>query len=139
MVSEVGGDAQAAATELPAIFLGSPTLLGGNPIESIREQLDRGLVDDAGSTEIEGRPVRKLVEESGIFEYYVDAETFEPVRVRMLMGWRDPEADSPSERLAYDVDFEEFETMPLDDQTDDLLEVQTQPDPTVVETDPPTN
>jgi hypothetical protein len=105
------------------MFSGAPTILGADPVTAIREQLDSGQLRDAGTAEFDGRTVRRLVGIDGVMEYHVDAETFEPVRVRMFMGWSEPDSQDPAERLVNDTVFEEYETLPLDESTESLLEI----------------
>jgi hypothetical protein len=115
-------------------FLGSPTLLGSDPVTYLRDALDRGNLSDAGPGEVDGREVRRLVDDSGIIEYDVDAETFAPVRVRMFGRWAgEADSDQPLEKMAEDVSFEVYETMPVDEETAKLLEIEPDSPPTVVE------
>ena len=116
------------------IYSGAPTLLGGDPVEALRATLNSGNVRDEGTATVNGREVRRLVTHDGFFEYDVDAETFEPVRVRMFGRWQG-EVDSPHplERMVEDVTFEVFEAMPLNEETDDLLEIETPPGTTILE------
>ena len=117
------------------IYTGAPTLLGGDPVSALRDQLDRGNLEDAGTAEVNGRSVRLLVSKDGVFEYAVDAETFEPVRARMLGGWRG-EVDSPHpvERMANDTNFEVYEVLTLDAETEPLLEIDVPEGTPVIET-----
>jgi hypothetical protein len=117
------------------IYSGAPTLLGSDPIDALREALNRGNLRDEGTGEVNGQTVRRLVSEEGVnFEYDVDAETFEPVRVRSFGHWVG-EVDSPypPERMVEDVNFEEFEALPLDSNTEGLLEINPPAGTTVVE------
>ena len=115
-------------------FVGAPTLLGSDPISYLRYALGHGYLHDAGAAEVDGHDVRRLVDDRGIIEYDVDAETFAPVRVRMFGGWTDdPDSPEADEKMAEDVTFEVFETMPLNDETEKLLEIDPVSPPTVIE------
>jgi hypothetical protein len=123
-----------------AIYSGMPTLLGGAPVDALRKALDRGDLLDEGTAEVNGRSVRRLVSGNGSVEVDVDAETFVPVRVREFSHWVG-EADSPypRERMVEDVNFKEFETLPLDSNTERLLEINPPAGTTVVEAQGPSD
>jgi hypothetical protein len=106
-----------------------PGPLGSDPVAVIRSRLESGNLRDAGTAEIDGRTVRRLV--SGGFEYDVDAETFEPVRVRESTNWVGADAQNPSE-IATDTDFEVYETLPLNSETESLLKIDAPPTTTVI-------
>lgn len=117
------------------IYTGAP-FIGGDPVANIRERLDRGLLRDAGSAEVDGRSVRRLVTTSGEpglvpVEYDVDAQTFEPVRFRTFGHWAD--SPYPPERMAEDVDFKVFDSMPLNSDTEQQLKIQAPPGTTVID------
>jgi hypothetical protein len=134
------GPGSAVGSSPGALYSGSPTMLGSDPVAALRKALAEGHLRDEGPAEVDGRAVRLLVDEQGLFEYAVDAETFEPVRARMLGRWGEANSPHPLETMANDVHFKTFEVMPLDEETDDLLEIDTAPSPTVVETEsPPAN
>jgi len=117
------------------IYSGSPTGFGTDPVAGIRDALDQGHLRDAGTAELDGRLVRRLVSTKGSpFEYDVDAETFEPVRVRMFSHWVG-EADSPHppEKMVEDVDFEIFEILPLNSETEQLLKIEPPQGTTVID------
>jgi hypothetical protein len=120
------------------IYTGSPTLLGSDPVAAIRKQLDRGNLHDAGAAEVDGRSVRRLVSQDGNFEYDVDAKSFEPVRVRMFSHWVGPlDSPYPPEKMAEDVNFETFETLPLNSETERLLTIDAPPGTTVIDAQGP--
>jgi hypothetical protein len=121
------------------IYTGSPTLLGPDPVAAIRKQLDRGDLRDAGTADVDGRSVRRLVSKEGApFEYDVDAETFEPVRVRMFGHWvGEPDSPYPPEEMVEDVDFQVFETLPLNSETEQLLTIDAPPATTVIDAQGP--
>ena len=137
--SDLGDQGWAEIGSFPGgIYSGAPTLLGGDPVAALREALDRGDLRDEGTTEIDGRSVRRLVSEDGSFEYDVDAETFEPVRVRMFGHWvGEVDSPHPRERMVEDATFTEFEVLPLDSSTEALLEIDPPPGTTVIEAQGP--
>jgi hypothetical protein len=117
------------------IYTGAP-FVGRDPVATIRAQLDRGLLRDAGSGEVDGRSVRRLVTKSGEpgvvpVEYDVDAQTFEPVRFRTFGHW--PDSPYPPERMAEGVDFKAFESLPLNSDTEQQLKIQAPPGTTVID------
>jgi hypothetical protein len=112
-----------------------PGFLGSDPVAVLRSRLDSGNLRDAGTAEVDGRSVRRLVQ--GGFEYDVDAETFEPVRVRQFSNWVGADPQSPPERMATDTDFEVFETLPLNSETEGLLKVDAPPTTMVIDAQGP--
>ena len=121
-----------------AIYTGAP-FIGRDPVATIRGQLDHGLLRDAGSAEVDGLSVRRLVTKSGEpdvvpVEYDVDAQTFEPVRFRTFGHWVGPPNSAyPPERMAEDVDFKVFDSGPLNSDTEQQLKIQAPPGTTVVD------
>jgi hypothetical protein len=113
----------------------------GDPVAAVRGLLDSGRLRSAGSTNLDGRPVARLVGRAPSFvdsggttiqpvdyEYLVDAETFVPVRVtsiRVLPA--DPQAEEPAaRRVRRNVmrwTFERFERLPLTPANERLLTV----------------
>lgn len=134
--AQLGGDSRIASFP-GGIFTGSPSLLGGDPVDAAREALASGDLRDAGPGEVDGRSVRRLLS-GNTLEYDVDAETFAPVRVRMFGHWAG-EVDSPYplERMAEDVTFETYETLPVDADTERLLELDPPAGTTVVDAQGP--
>jgi len=106
--------------------------LGSDPVALIRSRLESGNLHDAGTAEVDGRSVRRLVH--GSFEYDVDAETFEPVRVREFSNWG---PDQHLAKLATDADFEIFETLPLNSETEDLLKIDAPSTTTLIDAQVP--
>ena len=122
--SPIGGPGDQLGSFPGGLYTGSPTGLGSDPVAGIRQSLDSGSVRDAGTTEVDGRPVRRLVSTKGSpFEYDVDAETFEPVRIREFSTWLGVPKSQKPPKLAQDVTFEVFETLPLNSDTEQLLEI----------------
>jgi hypothetical protein len=123
------------------IYTGAPQgFLGSDPVTTIRKRLESGDLHDAGAAEVDGRSVRRLVSddfEHDGFEYDVDAETFEPVRVRVFTNWVGGDPQAPPERMAQDADFEVFETLPLNSETEDLLKIDAPPATMVIDAQGP--
>ena len=120
------------------IYTGSPTLLGGDPVDALRKALDSGNLRDAGMAEVDGRSVRRLMDNNGTFEYDVDAETFVPVRVRMFGHWAGAvDSPYPVQRMAEDVTFVTYETLPLEASTEHLVELNPPAGTTVVDAQGP--
>jgi hypothetical protein len=119
------------------IYTGSPTgPIGSDPVAMVRKRLKRGDLRDAGTAEVDGRSVRRLVH--GGFEYDVDAKTFEPVRVRQFSNWvGHRNSQKPPERMAEDANFEVFETLPLNSETEDLLKIDAPPTTKVIDAQGP--
>jgi hypothetical protein len=118
------------------IYTGSPTgFIGSDPVAVLRKRLDSGDLHDAGTAEVDGRSVRRLVGQG--LEYDVDAETFEPVRMRQFGHWVGANPHKPSERMATDADFEVFETLPLNSETEELLKIDAPPTTMVIDAQGP--
>jgi len=118
------------------IYTGSPTGLGSDPVAQIRRWLDHGSLRDAGMGEVDGRRVYRLVPNDGSFdiEFDLDAQTYEPVRVRELSRWvGGPNSPHPPETMVTDVDFRAFETLPLNPETAQLLEIDAPPATPVID------
>lgn len=132
-LGEAGWDEEQVGSFPGGIYTGAAMgFLGSDPVTMLRKRLDSGDLRDAGTAEVDGRSVRRLVH--GSFEYDVDAETFEPVRVRELSNWG---PDNHPATLATDADFEVFETLPLDSETEGLLKIDAPPTTTVIDAQPP--
>jgi hypothetical protein len=115
--------------------------VSGDPVAAIRGLLDSGRLRTAGSSDVDGRPVARLVgrapayidsggsrSEAVDYEYLVDAGTFVPVRVtavRVLPARPgDPEPAARRERrLVQRWTFERFERLPLTPENERLLTV----------------
>lgn len=113
----------------------------GDPVAAIRALLDRGRLRDAGETDVDGRRVRRLkgrelghVDGGGPrrppvdFEYLVDADSFDPVRITSVQVLParpdDPEPAARRERRIVDRwDFEAFERLPFNAETAKLLTI----------------
>jgi hypothetical protein len=118
-LGEAGWDDKQVGSFPGGIYTGaSMGFLGSDPVTMLRKRLESGDLRDAGTAEVDGRSVRRLVH--GSFEYDVDAETFEPVRVRELSNWG---PDNHLAKLATDADFQVFETLPLNSETEGLLSI----------------
>jgi hypothetical protein len=110
-----------------SIYTGAPTgFVGSDPVRMLRKRLESGNLRDAGTAEVDGRTVRRLVGQG--FEYDVDAETFEPVRMRMFGGWVGADPESPPEKMADDLNFEVFETFAVELRNGGPVEDRRSPD-----------
>lgn len=109
--------------------------LGTDPVATLRSMLAQGKLRDAGTTKIGDRDVRRFlgsrtrrfgdVVARGSVEYFVDPQTFAPVRAR----FQPPLPQPVNERLFVVLDFQTFERLPLTAESAELLEIH--PDPGV--------
>lgn len=110
-------------------------LKGFDPVSQMRSMLTSGKVEDEGVVLLNGRKARKLVAraeatppvqtgpnsgvastDGSVTEYYVDSDTFAPIRVRSSYG--DPAND---EWIVDEI--EKFERLPVNAQTRQLLKI----------------
>ncbi|WP_445152524.1 hypothetical protein [Baekduia sp. Peel2402] len=118
--------------------------LGTDPIATMRAMLAAGTLHDSGTAKVGDREVRRLVGTrtrsfSGAKErkptkvvndvqYYVDPDTFAPIRARIGMPY--PKGAAP---LYVVLDFDAFERIPLNAESEKLLEVQPKPGVSITE------
>lgn len=107
--------------------------IGADPIGGIRAMLDGGMLRNAGTTEVDGRRVLRLLgEEPGTeendspgapiaYEYLVDPHSLAPVRVSSTMTQRALDAANVAKRYTVRWDFSVFEYLPLNESTRHLL------------------
>lgn len=110
--------------------------LNADPVSGIRAKLADGGVTDEGVVTIRGRQARKLVArtdptppiqtgpnsgiastEGSVTEYYVDAKTFEPIRIRSSYG-------DPADGLWTVDEIDRFERLPVNAETRQLLSIK---------------
>lgn len=112
-----------------------------DPVAALRALLGRGVLQEDGHTELDGRRVARLVgREAGYtdsggtwsppvdYEYLVDAETFAPVRITTVQVLParpgDPEPAARKERRIVDRwIFETYELLPRNAETERLLDI----------------
>jgi hypothetical protein len=117
--------------------------IGTEPVPRIRSMLEAGQLHDAGSANVDGRAVRRLVGEeppptsSSLparhslwpVEYDVDPETYAPVRFTVEeVGISTP---GNTGILTTVVDVNTYEELPLNESTASLLSIQPTGNPTV--------
>jgi hypothetical protein len=101
----------------------------GEGAEDLRNALDSGNMRDEGEHVVDGHTVRRLVSERGEgmslrrWTYDVDPETFEPVQAVLEFGSMPDGAKLPDAHMRVD----EFERIPLNDETAKLLAISTTP------------
>jgi hypothetical protein len=135
-LGEAGWDGDLIGSFPGGVYTGAPTgFVGSDPVTMLRKRLESGNLRDAGTAEVDGRTVRRLVGQG--FEYDVDAETFEPVRMRQFTNWVGGGPQYPSEKMADDLNFEDFETLPLNSETEGLLKIDAPPTTTVIDAQVP--
>jgi hypothetical protein len=115
----------------------------GDPFATVRQLLHAGRLRVAGTTELDGRPVARLVGRAPAYvdaggttsppvdyEYLVDAETYVPVRISstQVLPAR-PHDEEPAarreRRLVERWVFERFERLPLTPENERLLTIDT--------------
>jgi hypothetical protein len=103
-----------------------PSVLGGDPSTDLRAMLAKGDVRDDGVVTVDGRQVRRLVSERNDagplrrLVYYMDPQTFAPLGGRMYFGDR--------RRPAFVFEVTEYERLPLNEETEQLLKFDKTPD-----------
>lgn len=118
--------------------------LGTDPIAALRTMLAQGTVRDSGTAKAGDRDVRRLVGTRtrtvpGFngrkptklvtdVQYDVDANTFAPVRARLEVP-----PFRGSDPLYVVLDFDAFERIPLNAESEKLLQIQTKPGASVTE------
>ena len=106
---------------------------GDERLEDLRAMLASGQIEDRGLAAIDGRRTRRLVGEKTFpgeppltFEYYVDADTFAPVR--MVQVWRvrldgEPAQNGGKLQTTTDtIDFVVYEHLPATEDNEKLLD-----------------
>jgi hypothetical protein len=103
-----------------------PIALGGDPTSELRERLAAGDVRDDGVVTVDGRAVRRLVSErdapGGQFVYYMDPQTFAPIGGRLYLRFGGRRATA----IEFTVD--DYERLPLNAETEQLLKIRTTAD-----------
>jgi hypothetical protein len=112
--------------------------MGSEPVPKIRAMLETGQLHDAGSGNVQGRAVRRLVGEdiqnghSWPVEYDVDPSTFVPVRFTVEESGVSVPGNSGT--LTQVVDVNTYKEIPLNESTASLLSIQPLGNPTVSRT-----
>jgi len=109
--------------KLPRAALG-PSLLGGDPATDLRAQLGKGDVRDDGIVTVDGKRVRRLVQdaERQRFVYYMDPDTFAPVAGHVSLKRHDGKFfRGPQFKVVL------YERLPLNDETEQLLKFDKTP------------
>lgn len=106
-----------------------PSLLGGDPASDLREQLSKGNVRDDGVVTVDGRKVRRLVQDIGgkqgfgqRFVYYMDPTTFAPISGHLSIERKGKRYRGPAFKVVL------YERLPLNEQTEQLLKFEKTPD-----------
>ncbi|MDA0180428.1 hypothetical protein OJ997_09000 [Solirubrobacter phytolaccae] len=111
------------ADQHPRTF--GPGLLGGDPATDLREQLGKGGVRDDGVVTVDGKRVRRLVQDSERqrFVYYMDPDTFAPVSGHISLKRPDGKRfRGPQFTVVL------YERLPLNEQTEQLLKFDKTPE-----------
>ena len=101
-----------------------PSLLGGDPATDLRAQLGKGDVRDDGIVTVDGKRVRRLVQdaERQRFVYYMDPDTFAPVAGHVSLKRHDGKFfRGPQFKVVL------YERLPLNDETEQLLKFDKTP------------
>jgi len=116
--------------------------LGTDPIAALRAMLAQGTLRDAGTVKVGDRDVRRLVgtrsrsfspakgapKVTSKVQYDVDPDSFAPVHARIEMA-RPPGADA----LYVVLDFDTFERIPLNAESEKLLHIHPKPGASITE------